>query len=54
MTTVGGTVLIDAAILRGGCRYTETEVDQGLSECARAHGYRLWADTGAHVYHPRH
>ena len=54
MTTVGGTVLIDAAILRAGCRYTEAEVDQGLSKCARAHGYQLWADTGMHVYHPQH
>ena len=29
MTTVGGTVPIDAAILRAGCRYTEAEVDRG-------------------------
>lgn len=53
METVGGTVLIDAAVLRAGCRYTEDEVDRGLSRCARAKGFRLWVDPATDVFHPQ-
>ncbi len=52
MATIGGTVLIDAAVLRAGCRYTPDEVDRGLSHCARRHGFRLWVDPATEVMHP--
>lgn len=52
METVGGTVLMDAAVLRAGCRYTEAEVDRGLSSAARAQGFRLWVDPTVDVFHP--
>jgi len=52
MDRIGGTVLMKADVLRAGCRYTEEEVDRGLSRCARQKGYRLWVDPTTHVYHP--
>lgn len=51
MDTVGGTVLIDADVLRAGVRYTPAEVDRGFCKAARANGFTVWADPGCAVYH---
>jgi UDP-2-acetamido-3-amino-2,3-dideoxy-glucuronate N-acetyltransferase len=53
MTTIGGTMLIDAAVLRAGVRYGEREVDRDFSRDARAAGFRLWADPTTSVWHRR-
>lgn len=52
MDSVGGVVLIKAAVLRAGCRYTVTEVDRGLCQMARAKGFGVYADPTTHVRHP--
>ena len=52
MDRLGGMVLMKADVLRAGCRYTEAEVDRGLSRCAREKGFRLWVDPTTHIYHP--
>lgn len=51
MTTVGGTLLIDARVLRAGVRYGEAEVDRDFSRAAREAGFVLWLDPTMHVYH---
>jgi hypothetical protein len=53
-TTVGGTLLMRAAALADGVRYTPDEVDRGLSLHARRRGYGLYLDPATHVYHPAH
>lgn len=52
MDTVGGTVLIDAKVLRAGVRYSLEDVDRGFSRAARAEGFDLWADPAVIVRHP--
>lgn len=52
MQAIGGTVLMRVEVLRAGCRYTEDEVDRGLSRCARSHGFRTYVDAGCWVQHP--
>jgi len=52
MDTVGGTLLMKAALLQAGVRYREEDVDRGLCVLARALGYRVWADVGTWVLHP--
>lgn len=51
MTTIGGTMLFDVALLLAGVRYTYEEVDRGWSHAARAAGFRLWADPLTIVEH---
>lgn len=51
MDTIGGTMLIDAAILKAGVRYGEQEVDRDFSRAAKAAGFSLWADPTTKVYH---
>lgn len=53
MTTIGGTMLIKAAVLRAGIRYGLVEVDRDFSRDARAAGFRLWADPTTSVWHRR-
>jgi hypothetical protein len=52
METVGGTLLMKAALLQAGVRYRAEDVDRGLCVLARALGYRVWADVGTWVVHP--
>lgn len=52
MDTVGGTLLIDARVLRAGVRYSLEDVDRGFSRAARAAGFDLWADPAVIVRHP--
>ena len=52
MTTVGGTVLIAADVLRAGVRYALSNVDRGLCEAAAARGFRIWSDPTLEVEHP--
>ena len=52
MDLIGGTTLIDANVLQAGCRFTEEEVDHGLSRAAKANGFRLYCDTSCWVEHP--
>lgn len=52
MDTVGGTLLIDARVLRAGVRYGLNEVDRDFSRDARVKGFRLWADPNVIVRHP--
>lgn len=52
MTTVGGTALIRADVLRAGCRYSKIDVDQGLCFAARQAGFDVWADPTTYVFHP--
>ena len=49
--TMGGTMLIDADVLRAGVRYTTDEVDRGFTAKAKAMGYTLFADIKTHVEH---
>lgn len=51
MTTIGGTMLFRADVLRAGVRYGINEVDRDFSRDARAAGFRLWADPTTVVYH---
>lgn len=51
MKSVGCTVLISAAVLRAGCRYTAEEVDRGLCASARRKGFAIWADPQSTVVH---
>lgn len=53
MDTIGGTVLLRAAVLQAGIRYTATEVDRGLSKAARAQGFSVWCDPTVWVEHQR-
>lgn len=52
MDMVGGTVLIKAAVLKLGCRYTEQDVDRGLCWDAQRLGFQVWAHPGISVHHP--
>lgn len=52
LDTVGGTVLVDAKVLRAGVRYGLNEVDRDFSRDARAAGFDLWADPAVIVRHP--
>lgn len=52
MTRIGGTLLMRAAVVASGCRYTHAEVDHGLCAMATARGFRLWTDPMTRVYHP--
>lgn len=52
LDTVGGTVMIDAQVLRAGVRYSLEDVDRGFSRAARAAGFDLWADPAVIVRHP--
>lgn len=52
LDSVGGTVLINVAVLRAGCRYTSDEVDVGLCKAARAAGFSVYGHPGVQVYHP--
>lgn len=49
--TMGGTMLIDADVLRAGVRYSLVDVDRGFTSAARALGYALFADPKLHVEH---
>ncbi len=51
MDTVGGTLLMSAAVVQSGCRYTPQEVDRGLCKMAKMQGFRLWADPATHAEH---
>lgn len=51
MTTIGGTMLISADVLRAGIRYTPEQVDRGLCYAARAAGFRCWLDATVDVEH---
>lgn len=52
LDTIGGTMLIDADVLRAGVRYSLTDVDRGFSRDAKRLGFSLYADTETHVEHP--
>jgi glycosyltransferase involved in cell wall biosynthesis len=52
MTTIGGTMLIKADVLRAGVRYTPDEVDRGFSKWARRLGFHAYLDPSTHVEHP--
>lgn len=51
MTTIGGTMLFRAELLRAGVRYGLVDVDRDFSRDARAAGFRLWLDPTTHVWH---
>ena len=51
METVGGVVLIRAAVLWAGVRYSIWNVDRGLCASAQAKGFTVWADPTTHVTH---
>lgn len=51
-TTVGGTMLINADVLRAGVRYTPQEVDRGFSKSARGRGFHVFLDPSTSVFHP--
>lgn len=51
MTAVGGTMLIDADVLRVGVRYRKQDVDRGFCALAREHGFHVYADPTTHVVH---
>jgi hypothetical protein len=51
MDTIGCTILIDAAILRAGVRYSTVDVDRGFCTEARRRGYSIFADPTLHVEH---
>jgi hypothetical protein len=53
MNLIGGTVLIDAKVLKAGCRFTEEDCDHGLVKAARSHKFRCYVDTSCWVEHPR-
>ena len=53
MDLIGGTLLIDAKVLRAGARYTEAAVDHGLIMAAKRHGFKPYVDTSVWVQHPK-
>ena len=52
MTTIGGTALFRAEVLRAGVRYGLEDVDRGFCYQARKLGFTVWADPTTHVEHP--
>ena len=50
--TVGGVILMKAAVLKAACRYTPEAVDHGLCWQARAAGFGVWCDPTTHIIHP--
>ena len=51
MDTIGGCVLMRAAVLRAGVRYSPDDVDRGLCRAAKAKGFTVWADPTTHINH---
>lgn len=51
MSTIGGTLLMKADVLRSGARYTPEEVDRGLCKMARERGFSCWVDPTLKVRH---
>ena len=51
MRTVGGMILIHAALIAAGARYAKEDVDHGLCRAAQQMGATVYADTTTHIYH---
>ena len=51
MKTVGGMVLINAALIAAGARYSPVDCDHGLCKAAQDLGAIVYADTTTHIYH---
>lgn len=51
MDTIGGCILMRAAVLRAGVRYSLDDVDRGLCASAQRKGFTVWADPTTHIVH---
>lgn len=51
MATVGGMVLMRAAVVAAGCRYAVEDVDRGLCRAALALGFEVYADPMTQIWH---